>query len=147
MKDTFNNQLMFSAVPPAVLDVVWPDVAPLLQKATDTSNNRYDLNSVHNALRTGKIALWVVMDGTTPIAALTTRVSQMPGTRALAIDWMGGTRMREWLPQVHETLSSYGKAYGCTEMHGFGRRAWLRWLAPHGWEQDYIAYRVDLTDG
>lgn len=146
MKDTVDNKLMFSAVPPAVLDIVWPDVAPMLEKAVATSSGRFDIDSVVRGLKTGEIALWVVMDGTTPVAALTTRVSQLPGKRVLAIDWMGGTRMREWLPMVHTTLSSYGKTYGCTEMQGFGRRAWLRWLAPHGWEQDYIAYKVDLTD-
>jgi hypothetical protein len=31
-------------------------------------------------------------------------------------------------------------------MAGYGRKAWAKVLAKYGWEQDYIAYRMELKD-
>jgi len=147
MMDTSTpDSLIFSAVPAAVLDVVWADAEPLLAKAVEASGGRYTTQSVYEGLRNQHLLLWMVMDGTKPVAALTTRVSQLPTVRALSIDWLGGERMKEWLPIIMPVLVQYGKQYSCTEMHGYGRLAWSRWLAPHGWAQDYIAYKREIND-
>jgi len=142
-----SSPLTFSAVPYEVLDVVWADAAPLLAKAVETSGGRYTIDSVYKSISGRHLALWLVMENTTPIAALTTRVVQLPTMRALAVDWLGGTRMKEWLPLITETLKQYAKDSSCAELHGYGRRAWSRWLEPHGWRQDHIVYSMELNDG
>lgn len=42
------------------------------------------------------------------IAAFTTRLIQYPRRRALALDWVGGTQMKEWEDQLIDTMKRYG---------------------------------------
>jgi len=146
MKDSVTT-LQMSAVPVEAIQLVWSDVEPMLQKAIDASGGRYTTIGILASLLRRDMGLWVVMDGETPIAAMTTRIVAYPQCRSLAVDWMGGSRMREWLPLVQQTFSRYARDHGCTELQGYGRRAWERWLRTYGWKPDYIAYKMDLSDG
>lgn len=146
MKD-MSTDILFTAVPHAVVDVVWPDIKPMVERATKTSGGRYTPQSVLEGINSGVLALWVVMDGDAAIAALTTRVEVFPtGKRSLSIDWIGGTRMKEWLPVAHEVLTDYAKSYGCVQLQGYGRKGWLRALGKFGWDVDYTAYRMEIPD-
>lgn len=147
MRDSV-DALEITAIPLAAVEYVWSDVEPMLEKATNTSGGRYNTIAVLDALLKGDIALWVVLDEATPVAAMTTRVTQFPnGRRSLAIDWIGGGRMKEWLPLVQETFVRYARDNGCTEIQGFGRKGWERVLRTYGWKPEYIAYKMDLSDG
>lgn len=145
MKD-MTATLQISVVPPAVLDVVWPQTAPLLQKAIDTTRPRYDIDSVRAGLDRSELLLWCVFDGTTPIAVMTTRIVEYPNSKALCLDWIGGERMKEWLPMAHDVMRRYGHDNGCTHLEGYGRKAWGRALQKYGWEPEYIAFRMELGE-
>jgi hypothetical protein len=146
MRD-MTTQLHFSVVPPQVVDVIWPQAKEMLTRAVDSSLGVYDIDSVYAGLMSGEYVLWVVLDDTDPIAAITTRVCDYPNGRGLALDWIGGERMGEWLPMVQEVMERYAKDNGCTHIEGYGRKAWGRWLQKYGWKPAYIAYRMELTDG
>jgi len=146
MKDTQPEALRFSFVDPLLLDIVWEDAVKLLQPAIDTAGGMYTAESVREALDRRLLVLWLATDGTKPIAAITTRIIAYPTARALAMDWIGGSRMKEWLPIAMPEIKKYAAFQGCTRLEGYGRKAWMRWLSPHGWEQNYIAYKMDLTD-
>lgn len=145
MKD-MSDQLYISVVPTQVLDVVWPQAKPLLEMAIKTTRPRYDINSVRIGLDQGELLLWLVMDKTEPVAALTTRIVEYPHSRGLCLDWIGGKRMKEWLPLAHDIMRRYGRDNGCTHLEGYGRRAWGRWLEKYGWEPEYIAFRMELSE-
>jgi len=135
-------------VPPGALDVVWADASPILARAVETSGGRYTIEAVYKGLKEQHIALWLVLDDDArPVAALTTRVTQFPTMRSLAMDWLAGEDMKSWLPVVQETLENYAKRNGCSQMQAFGRQAWGRVLGRHGWEQDKISFKKDLDDG
>ena len=119
--------MMFSAVPKQVIDIVWDDVVKVLKPAVDTAKGKLGIKDIKEYLYNGAYELWVVMDGTKIVAAITTRIIDYPERRALAMDFIGGTRMKEWLPE------------------GYGRKAWGRWLGKYGWEPDYIAYRMEIN--
>lgn len=146
MRDTA-TQLNITVVPPEVINVVWPKVKPMLQMAVNTTSPRYDMNSVLWGLEQGELLLWLVMDESEPVAALTTRIADYPKSRGLCLDWIGGKRMREWLPMAHDIMRKYGRDHGCTHLEGYGRKAWGRWLEKYGWEPEYIAFRMELKDG
>ena len=142
------SNITVSAVPTPLLDVLWADVEPLLNAAIDTNNGRYTTESVRAAILSSELALWVAMDGVRPIAALTTRICEYPtGLRGLCIDWIGGTRMSEWLPVAQPLMAEYARDNNCAHLEGYGRRAWGRVLGRYGWEPEYTAYRMELSDG
>jgi hypothetical protein len=146
MKDTQTAPLTFGFVPLDFLDIVWPDVEPLLAGAVRTAADRFTTADVKRGLEDVTLMLWVVADGTTPVAAITTRVIEYPQRRGLALDWIGGRRMKEWLPIVQPAIQRFARDCGCTHLEGYGRKAWGRWLARYGWEPHYIAYKMELTD-
>lgn len=145
MKD-MTVTLQISVVPPQVLDVVWADAAELLGKALAVSRRKYTMDSVRADLDAGALALWLVLDETTPVAAFTTRIAAYPDAKGLCMDWLGGARMAEWLPLAQPLMEKYAKDHGCTHLEGYGRKAWGRWLQKYGWKPEYIAYRMELGE-
>tara|TARA_B100001057_G_scaffold212692_1_gene212994 strand:- start:392 stop:802 length:411 start_codon:yes stop_codon:yes gene_type:complete len=136
--------MMISAVPREVLGIVWGDVGKLLYKSVDTSNGKYSIDDLYHSINNGQYVLWIVMDKDEPVAAITTSIISYPGRKAMAMDWIGGSRMKEWLPMAMKTLSEYSRKNGCTHLEGYGRKAWGRWLSKYGWKPEYIAYRMEL---
>lgn len=137
--------LTISVIPPQVIDVVWHDASGLLIKAINVSRRKYTIESIRRDIETGALALWLVLDDATPVAAFTTRIASYPDAKGLCMDWIGGDRMREWLPMAQPLMERYAVDNGCTHLEGYGRKAWGRWLQKYGWEPEYIAYRMEIN--
>jgi hypothetical protein len=136
--------MMFSAVPKQVLDVVWEDVKKLLEPAVETAKGKMTIKDVYQYIKNDFYNLWVVMEDTKIVACVTTRVIQYPESRALALDFIGGRKMKEWLPEAQGIITRFARDNGCRHLEGYGRKAWIRWGRQHGWKQDYIAYKMEL---
>ena len=139
--------LTFQSIPTEHVDLVWEDLAPLLIPALSTASGKFDIEDVRKSVLNEELMLWAVSDGVEPIAALTTRIVCYPQRRALAMDWLGGTRMKEWLPMVQAELTNHAKVNNCEHLEAYGRRGWQRWLERFGWNPEYISYRMDLDHG
>ena len=139
--------MMITAVPMEGVDIVWEDVTKVLRKSVETSAGKFEVEDLRKDLEDGVLVLWLVMEGRDVIAALTSRVIEYPGRRAMALDWVGGSKMKEWLPLVLDTLERYAADCGCKHIEGYGRKAWGRILQRYGWQPEYIAYRMELGNG
>ena len=147
MKDVA-SVLIYTPVPKAFVNAVWADVTRVLKRSVDTSRGKFSMQDVYEGIVADVYVLWVVLDDDKVVAAITSRIVSYPGAhRGMALDWIGGTRMAEWLPMVQRAMSKYARDNGCTHLEGFGRKAWGRWLAKYGWKPEYIAYRMELSDG
>ena len=145
MKDVILDNLVLTAVPTAVVDVIWNDVSRVLRRSVLTAGGRFDLNDVREGIKSGFYDLWVVMEEDRVVAALTTRVVAYPQCKSLALDWIGGSRMREWLPQAQKVMTKFAKENDCIQLEGYGRKGWDRWLRAYGWEPHYIAYKMEIV--
>ena len=139
--------MMITAVPIEGVDIVWEDAKKVLHKSVETSAGKFEVEDLRQELKAGQLVLWLVMDGSEVLAALTSRVIEYPGRRAMALDWVGGKHMRKWLPLVLNTLQRYATDCGCKHIEGYGRKAWGRILQKYGWQPEYIAYRMELGNG
>ena len=140
--------LRISLVPRDAVKLVWKEVDRVLEKSVATVENKSDMIDILDGVFDGTYALWVVMDeGDIVVAAFTTRLIVYPQRKALALDWVGGTRMREWADQMIETMTRYAGELGCEHLEGYGRKGWGRFLEKYGFYPEYIAYRMELTDG
>lgn len=148
-----NPTLTLTVVPKEIVYNVWPQVVKTMSKSVETSGGKFLMQDILRGIEHDIYVLWVVLDHQAApgqdqvIASLTTRIIGYPNKRALALDWIGGKRMKEWLPIAQDTMQRYAKDNGCTHLEGYGRKAWGRWLQKYGWEPDYIAYRMELSDG
>ena len=134
-----------SLVPKEAVGSVWKDVDEILNRAVDTVKDKSEVIDILTGVYEDMYALWVVMnDDDKVIAAFTTRLIQYPRRRALALDWVGGTQMKEWEDQLIDTMKRYGNELGCSHLEGYGRKGWGRALKKYGFYPEYIAYRMEL---
>lgn len=145
MKD-MATKLTLLPVSKNTVDVVWPAASAELAKAVPTAAGKFLISDIYDGIMNDTYVLWVVLDEAEVVAAITTRIVQYPQRRTLAIDWIGGRRMTEWLPTLVRAMKEHAHKNKCTALEGYGRRAWGRWLARYGWEPDYIAYKMELDD-
>ena len=140
--------LRISSVPQDAVKLVWKDVDRVLNKSVATVKDKSDMIDILDGVFDGTYALWVVLDDDDSIvAAFTTRLIVYPSRRALALDWVGGTRMKEWADQMIDTMRQYAREVGCEHLEGYGRKGWGRFLEKYGFYPEYIAYRMELSDG
>ena len=142
--------MICTAVPREAIDIVWPDVINMLNKAVETSKGKYHINDIYEDLTKGFYNLWLIIDDKGEdkvVAALTTRLIKYPNRSAMAMDWVGGKRMAEWLPIAMEKLTSFAKDCGCSHLEGYGRKVWIKVLKRYNWKPEYIAYRMEIDNG
>ena len=148
MKDV-QTDLIFTPLPKKHAKIMWPNVAKVLEKSVFTAKGKYEVNDVLDCILKDELVLWVVLDTTDDevVAAITTRLIEYPQGNAMAMDWIGGTRMKEWLSMAQESISRYARDHKCKYLEGYGRKGWNRWLRKYGWKPDYIAYKMELNYG
>jgi len=137
--------LKVSLVPSKAVRHVWKDVEKILKKSVATAKDKSDTIDVLAGILNDVYVLWVVMDeDDSIIAAFTTRLLVYPQRKALALDFVGGTRMKEWNDQLIDTMRKYANELECSHLEGYGRKAWGRSLKKYGFYPEYIAYRMEL---
>lgn len=138
------KSVRFAPVPVGNVDMFWDTVAPMLEKATKAANGRSSIDDVFAGIMDGTYILWVAVVDKEIVAAVTSRIVQYPQCRAMALDWIGGSKMKDWIGIGNEILVRHAKHNGCTHMEGYGRAAWIRWNGRYGWKEDYTAFRLEI---
>jgi len=135
-------------IPIKEVDNMWYHLEPIIKKAVSLTPDRIDTKDLYDSAKAGVYLLWAVYDGENEDmkihAVLSTRVLEYPKTKALAIDFVAGKKMKEWLPLVMEKFEELGKMNQCTHIEGYGRKAWQKYLKNYGWKQRHIQYEKDL---
>src|SRR6478609_8784585 len=133
-------------VAPSDASLVWTLAGPLLEKSTEWSGGRYDLNAIYEQIKSGEQTLWLVSERPRePIAAFTTRVLVYPLVTVLSCQFCGGqNRMDEWIVQCDEILNRFARDAGCTMIELAGRAGWSRKL-PEPWLEEARLYRRSVT--
>jgi|TARA_E500000178_G_C16732991_1_gene622437 hypothetical protein len=139
--------MIVTIVPQEAVDFMWPKCIESLTPAVQTADKMLGIQDVYLGIKMGYYGLWVVMEEEEVIASFTTRFLDFPKRKGMAMDFMGGTRMKEWLPKVDKVLMDYALENGCSHFEAYGRRAWGKWLGELGWEPDHICYKKELKDG
>ena len=125
----------------------WDSLEPLLNKAVLLDSDTYGIESLKLALQQGTYSVWVAYDDESPrdiLGAITTRILKVAsGRKGISIDFIGGTRMREWIDIGHESIENLAKTNNCSFIQGYGRRAWEKYNK-FGWKKIHTTYRKDL---
>jgi hypothetical protein len=143
MKDVKATALCIP-IPVDHVPMLWDKVAAMLEPAVSTARGKCTIEDLYVSILDGTYLLWAVLVEEEIVAAITTRIIDYPQCRGMAMDWIGGRKMREWLPVAMAAMVAHSKHNGCTHMEGYGRGAWARWIEKYGWKQDYIAFRMEV---
>jgi len=141
------TDVRISPIRPEFVDVLWPEVVRMLEPAVETSKGKFSIDDIRGEIGRGDLVLWVILSDKTPAAFYTTRLIEYPNRRAMAVDWLGGSKILSWRDAALDEMEKHARANNCQHLEGYGRLAWGRMLKRRGWEPEYVAYRMELTDG
>lgn len=122
-------------VKPEHIAVVWPEVAPLFERAIKRSDSWDTMASLRADVDKGNTALWLICDRTSLVAAFVTGVVTSGRGRLLNAVILGGSRMSEWFAQFERKLVAIAKSEDCKAVVAVGRRGWKRVFERCGWAE------------
>jgi hypothetical protein len=103
----------------------WPEVAPLLAKATVRTGCYEPIDLLIMAM-TGRAAIWLCQVEGEVVAAFVTEVKQYPRRRILEMLFCGGGGMRDWIGDAVQAMDRHAKETGCALIACTGRKGWAR---------------------
>lgn len=125
--------MIASMVPLYYLNVYWPKVAPMLQRAIDRQD-KCGLDDIYLWLINGDAVLWVVEDETADhdvVGTVVSRIVQHPRRRILFLDLLGGKRgaggtitSMTWKDAMLDILRRWAKVNECDAIEFIGRAGW-----------------------
>lgn len=103
----------------------WPEVAPLLARATIRTGCYEPVDLLIMAM-TGRAAIWLCEIEGEIRAAFVTEVKQYPRKRILEMLFCGGEGMRSWIGNAVKAVDRYARETGCVHIACTGRKGWAR---------------------
>ena len=101
----------------AFLDIGMRLIAPAIKR----QSKNITLSDIEGDIRGGNSVMWLIYVEDTLTAALTTSVIRHPQRNTLRIEFMGGTRMREWMSDAMKTFSDLAKKANLGAIEADGR--------------------------
>lgn len=120
-------------VKPEHVAAVWPEVAPLFERALKRADSWDTMASLRADVDKGNTTLWLICDSTSLVAAFITGVVSTGRGRLLNAVILGGSRMSEWFVQFEIKLRDIAKAEDCKAVVAVGRKGWKRIFERCGW--------------
>lgn len=132
---------IIAAIPITLVEVLWDDVVPHLERVVDVSHGEITCDSVKKSILSGKVLLIAICKGNQIIAVNTIEVRTFDsGVKALFIPVTGGDELEGWMDQFLDVAEQIGKEQGCSEIRGIAaRKGWLRKLKNQGWGEINIS--------
>lgn len=142
-----DSQISIAAVKPIMLDLVWPIVSPLIEKAIHHSNGELSVDTIKEQVLSGALLLLTVADGDGVIAALTLEKRNFPtGKTIVNIVTAGGSNMDIWMDKVLEAIEKVTEEMGCDELYIVGRAGWQKALQKKGFTVSHTVLTKKLGD-
>lgn len=145
------ESISITQIPLKYVDHYWDVVAPMLEKATEESRGRYNIEAVYQEIKSGTHYLWVIFQGDDDIlASFTTQFCYYPlkvhaavlfcGSREGAdMDGMSG----KWV-EAMEMFKDWAKLQGCHGIEIVGRKGWARVFKDSGFEESYVTIEAEV---
>ena len=124
------------------IDLVWPVVLPMLQRAIDLNDGDFDGNHVYERLMEDTMQLFVGYNTDDIIYAAVTELIPYQYNKALRIVLMGGKQINSWVDT--KTFEKFGKLEGCNRLEIVGRKGWVKKLISRGYKQTHYIVTKEL---
>lgn len=130
----------FHGIRKELVDMTWPIVAPLIERACERSGGKYIASDFFATTREGAQQLWVAAKDGVPTMALITEIRNYPQKRVAALVVCIGEGREDWLAHL-ETVEDWAKAQGCEAILAEARPGWERVL---GWQKTHVILEKEL---
>lgn len=124
------------------IDLVWPVVLPMLQRAIDLNDGDFDGNHVFERLMEDTMQLFIGYNTDDIIYAAVTELIPYQHNKALRIVLMGGKQINSWVDT--KIFEKFGKLEGCNRIEIVGRKGWVKKLESRGYKQTHYIVTKEL---
>ena len=141
-------ELVISAVPCTMIDMIWDKVEPLVQLVVEKSPEDIVSEVTKDHLVNGDLLLITISRGSDIIAINVLDIRTLDsGIKALYVCITSGSEMSLWMDNFLEFVIAIAKSHNCIEIRGFAvRNGWIRKLKPYGWEELFVTLRYKIGE-
>ena len=137
-------------VEPQYIDILWPYVAPLLEKAIKRTIGEVGLEDVKNWLKKEQQQLWLILDEKEReiIVAFTTEIYNYPNQKHLRGHLWGAKKntIKKWIDEWSEPVEKFCKENNISHIETAGRDGWTRVLKNKGYKKYYTVLVKELEN-
>lgn len=109
---------------------VWPEIAPLVEKACEWSGGSFTPEGVVDGMGTGELLMLSMIEGGRIVSIMVATVGVFrSGLKVFECLLVGGRDMKSWMPFEHY-MDEYARELGCARVRCIGRKPLLKML-PH----------------
>lgn len=139
-------QYIVAPVPITLVNVLWPQMVPHLQRVVNVANGEISLQSIKTSLLLGQSMIMAICKNEEIVAVVTAEKRTFEsGKSALFLPIVGGDELDCWMHQVLELSKLIAKDLGCDVIRGLGaRKGWIRKLKDEGWIEAYSVLELNL---
>ncbi len=119
----------------------WGSIEPHLQRVLSKIDSGHSVDDVLTKLQWQEMQLWNV-DNWQALAI--TQISILPLHSVLAIVYVAGDEVNDWLPELVETLHTYAAETGCKYVEFYGRDGWRKPAKPLGFGDTFTVMRMTV---
>ena len=132
-----------SLIPSTRIHLIWPKVVGYLQEAIDVAPGRWDTMDYFLMLSRGQRSLFIVVDTEEEdiISAFTCNIYDTAKSKICAVEYVGGSRLEEWLQEALNIIEKYARQFGCNKIEGHGRKGWEKYLTKYNWK--FVAWTLE----
>ena len=136
-----------AAVPRPLVDVVWHQVEPILQRVVDFVPDELSCEDIRTKLLIDENLLLTINNGSTICAvAILEIVEYSDRLKALFMKALAGDGFDEWADQLESVLDALAKDFECNQIRMTGvRKGWIKKLAPYGWTESYVIMKKEVV--
>lgn len=103
------------------------------------------MKTLFEMLKSGEGQMWAIYDGDDLAGVATTRIADYPAKRFLAVDFIAGSRVREWIEELDKVLGSFARDVGAEAMEGIGRKGWDGLMRSRGWTRSMVIMEREVN--
>lgn len=135
-----------SAVPPEMVDAVWPGVLPMIRRGISrVSGGDLTPETIRTAVISGDMHMWAIHENDEVAAVVVFRILQRLHGRVLYVVMLAGRDMDNWIHELIRLLMDFKDIAGAMSMQATCRLGLAKYLADLGWKRKAII--MEAPDG
>jgi hypothetical protein len=134
---------MLLGIPPDVVPAFWQIAAPLIGRAIEHADGRYEIADVLAAVLARDMQLWIAVDARSMAveAACVTEIVAYPREKRCGLVFCAGREADRWIRHLPE-IADWAREQGCAALELQGRPGWERLL--RDWQKTHVLLRKRL---
>lgn len=135
--------MQLSLVPHGVIHTALPQVIPYLKVSEEWTRGRSNIDDILNFILSGRMQLWVVIEGQQIHGHVITEVKDYPRCKMFGVQYcaMEPHILASVEDQMQEFAEAYARKTGCAGIEFVGRPGWTKSMKKYGYDVQSVMFQ------